>query len=180
MYTIDPKPASKDFITALDLSSCHFSCVEEVSTAVNTGTAIPCARHGHCKPPLRAEKRLDMLTVGFPCAPFSQQRPKRHNAGSWCSHKDVKVLWSTLAHIQTMRPKGGVLENVAGLAHMDASADTKSPLEVLQNELLSLGYDSTTVHIDLSTFHCVVRRRFSCMHPESGRRSFGFIAFCEY
>eukprot|EP00971_Amphidinium_carterae_P325616 6455974-Amphidinium_carterae.1 len=80
MYTIDPKPASKDFILELNLPSCHFGSVEDVTQAVTVGAALPCARHhGQCKPP--SQNRLDLLTVGFPCAPFSQQRPNRHDAG---------------------------------------------------------------------------------------------------
>eukprot|EP00971_Amphidinium_carterae_P058694 1160668-Amphidinium_carterae.1 len=65
-----------------------------------------------------------------------------------------------------MKPKSGVLENVVGLAHTDASSQSKSPLLVVEEELAAMGYDSTTVRINLSTFHCVVRQRFSSMHQE--------------
>ena len=93
--------------------------------------ALPChffnsicdahAQEGWCKVHAKVCRcedtaRPDLLVAGFPCAPYSTQRPQRFSsgAGSWRSHPEVGAMWETADHIRHHRPYFAILENVQG------------------------------------------------------------------
>eukprot|EP00971_Amphidinium_carterae_P172359 3416762-Amphidinium_carterae.4 len=57
--------------------ACIYSTVADVVDGVREGRPVKCLRHGSCQP----QRRADMLVAGFPCAPFSTQRPGRMSGG---------------------------------------------------------------------------------------------------
>ena len=82
---MDPKDASRQFIVEnLKWAGCHFGLgIQDVSDALRLGNTLPCDRR-HCSchvPGGPGEGRLDVVTIGFPCSPFSLQRPSRHQSG---------------------------------------------------------------------------------------------------
>ena len=68
--------------------------------------------------------RVDMMVAGFPCSPFSTQRPQRFSsgAGSWRSHPDIQAMWDTADHIHQHEPYFAILENVLGFLRNSRTA----------------------------------------------------------
>ena len=63
-----------------------------------------------CDLPLERE---DLCTAGFPCQPFSTQRPARWQEG-WQSHKEAQVMTEVAEAVAIRQPFLLVLENVPG------------------------------------------------------------------
>ncbi len=86
----------------------HF--LEAAEVAKNMGY---CSLHGRvcCLSPLQD----DLFVCGFPCSPFSSQRPKRF-AGiqGWLSHEDTQSMFDTIDILKVRQPRLGLLENVMG------------------------------------------------------------------
>jgi DNA (cytosine-5)-methyltransferase 1 len=76
-----------------------------------------------------AVERVDLLTAGYPCQPFS-------NAGKRLGTQDPRHLWPYVAKaVGALRPLCVVLENVA--AHLRRGFD------VVLQDLAEIGYDAT-------------------------------------
>jgi len=56
----------------------------------------------------------DVFVCGFPCTPFSNQRPGRFGKSSWRVHPDAEVMREVAKVLRSMRPPLAVLENVPG------------------------------------------------------------------
>ncbi|MCM0018489.1 MAG: DNA cytosine methyltransferase [Tagaea sp.] len=70
--------------------------------------------------------RVDILTAGYPCQPFSMAGPRR-------GHEDPRHLWPAIAKIvEAMRPRRVFVENVAG--HLSLG------FEVVCRDLQGLGF----------------------------------------
>jgi len=92
----------------------------------------------------RAVRRVDILTAGYPCQPFS-------NAGKRLGTQDPRHLWPYVAKaVGALRPLCVVLENVA--AHLRRGFDL-----VLQ-DLAEIGYDATWVVVRASDIGAPHRR----------------------
>eukprot|EP00971_Amphidinium_carterae_P241881 4802685-Amphidinium_carterae.1 len=82
MYTCDPKPSATKFVLDNIKDVCHFNYISEVTQATcDASVRLQCQRHGECGVPSGCPNKVDFLSVGFPCAPFSFQRSRRHCAG---------------------------------------------------------------------------------------------------
>eukprot|EP00971_Amphidinium_carterae_P114624 2270909-Amphidinium_carterae.2 len=77
---------------------------------------------------------------------------------SWQRHRDAHVLQKVLRVIGRTLPATVLLENVAGLKLVDAGSDI-SPLKLVQDTLLELGYSSKAIDLDMCTWHQVTRKR---------------------
>eukprot|EP00971_Amphidinium_carterae_P172358 3416762-Amphidinium_carterae.3 len=103
------------------------------------------------------------------CAPFSthvklwtQESSKLAPAClcSWQHHGSTSVLWDVIKCIRVMEPQSGCLENVCGLQiRAKADGNLLSPLEVIIQELTSIGYLAEVFQLELQSFHAVDRKR---------------------
>jgi DNA (cytosine-5)-methyltransferase 1 len=91
-----------------------------------------------------AVERVDLLTAGYPCQPFS-------NAGKRLGTQDPRHLWPYVAKaVGAIRPLCVVLENVA--AHLRRGFD------VVLQDLAEIGYDATWVVVRASDVGAPHRR----------------------
>lgn len=99
----------------------------------------------------RLRKRLDVLSAGFPCQPFS-------NAGSRKGIKDKRgTLYQTaLEAIEELKPRAVVFENVRGL--LSFKTEKKLLIEEICEHLDSLGYDVMFSLVDASKHHVPQKR----------------------
>ena len=82
LFGCDPKKSAQTFVAdnVEMIPVEHY--FENLAAVTNTGQASHGALHGQeCKVP--QSPRLDALITGFPCAPYSQQRPGRHGDQRW-------------------------------------------------------------------------------------------------
>jgi len=71
----------------------------------------------------------DFFSAGFPCAPFSIQRPGRQvDPNSWRKHRETPAMFEVLQYLSVNKPKCGMLENVDAFASQTGS---DSPLDEL-------------------------------------------------
>eukprot|EP00971_Amphidinium_carterae_P347939 6490235-Amphidinium_carterae.1 len=151
-FFCEPKPACHLAIDGHESKACIYSSVGDIIDGVRQEQPVKCLRHGSCRP----QSRADMLVAGFPCAPFSTQRPGR----LWQHHASTSVLWDVLKCIRLLQPQSGCLENVCGLlirARVDGNI--LSPLEVILQELAAIGYLTEVFQLELQSFHAVDRKR---------------------
>ena len=78
---------------------------------------------------------------------------------SWQRHAGVTSLFEVLQWLATTKPKGGVFENVTGLA--TETPGERSPLEMIISELSDMNFAATAVHSNLAQFQDVTRHRTS-------------------
>lgn len=125
MLACDPKPSTFKALQCwhehgVPFPVHHLDTVESVLAGSG-----PCKVHGQtCRVDVGS---TDILVAGFPCAPFSQQRPKRFTGTGWRDHPETHVMFDICRAISRLEPKLVVLENVPGFL-MDA---TDSPLDCL-------------------------------------------------
>eukprot|EP00971_Amphidinium_carterae_P049095 967439-Amphidinium_carterae.1 len=80
--TVDPKPSAKKFVLKNfdpKVGPCHFDSIENLLNM--PAIHCHCARHDRqCQVPGFGPADVqDVLVAGFPCAPYSGARPKRHS-----------------------------------------------------------------------------------------------------
>ena len=104
----DPKPACMKMMRNLSqLSRHHFSSVEELQQCCGY-----CYVHEHeCH---LSSVRDDLHIAGFPCSPFSTQRPESFKSKGWRQQHDAVVMTEVAKDIQRLEPYLVVLENVRG------------------------------------------------------------------
>lgn len=102
-----------------------------------------------CLPKLR--NRLDVLTAGFPCQPFS-------NAGSRKGLKDARgtLFQTAIDTVGKLKPRVVVFENVRGI--LSFKNESKLLIEEICSQLDKAGYDVTFSLIDASR-HNVAQKR---------------------
>ena len=119
-YGADPKDSCLQIAQNAGLVPCHFyGCVQDVLEGGQ------CKIHGRsCSTNMESTEAggapPDFLVAGFPCAPFSSQRPGRFSQGetSWRNHPETKVMQDVAAVIRSSEPRAGLLENVVGFLKM--------------------------------------------------------------
>jgi DNA (cytosine-5)-methyltransferase 1 len=99
----------------------------------------------------KLERRLDVLTAGFPCQPFS-------NAGSRKGVADYRgTLYQTAIDIvRKLEPRSIVFENVRGL--LSFKSGNKLLIEEICEQLDTIGYDVVFSLVDSSRHHVPQRR----------------------
>ena len=99
----------------------------------------------------KLRKRLDVLTAGFPCQPFS-------NAGSRKGLKDVRgtLFQTAIDTVGKLKPRAVVFENVRGI--LSFKNGSKLLIEEICSQLDQAGYDVTFSLIDASR-HNVAQKR---------------------
>jgi len=99
----------------------------------------------------KLKRRLDVLTAGFPCQPFS-------NAGSRKGVKDDRgtLFQSAIDIVEKLNPRVVVFENVRGL--LSFKNGKKLLIEEICSQLDKLGYDVTFSLIDASRHHVAQKR----------------------
>jgi DNA (cytosine-5)-methyltransferase 1 len=104
-----------------------------------------------CKTALPKMKKLDLLTAGFPCQPFS-------NAGSRKGISDYRgsLFFSALNAVEQLSPRVVMFENVRGL--LSSKHEGKYLIETIANGLSQLGYTVTFSLVDASK-HNVPQKR---------------------
>ena len=111
-FACDLKSASFAMYQAMKLSPCHFfTQVQDVMA----GSGL-CQMHGGklCLLEDQADDEPDDLMVaGFPCQPYSSQRPARYKDG-WRSHPASEVMFQVCHVLKQRKPKMALLENVPG------------------------------------------------------------------
>ena len=78
VQAVDPKKSSRMFCTQNQVGDgCFFDYIGEVTEAARKREKLWCHHHGReCLP---CSHRSDIFIAGFPCSPFSGQRPGRHS-----------------------------------------------------------------------------------------------------
>ena len=99
----------------------------------------------------KLKRRLDVLTAGFPCQPFS-------NAGSRKGIKDDRgTLFQTEIYIvEKLNPRVVLFENVRGL--LSFKNGSKLLIEDICSQLDKLGYDVVFSLVDASHHHVAQKR----------------------
>ncbi|RAJ98465.1 DNA cytosine methyltransferase [Aliidiomarina maris] len=129
----------------------------------------------HTITPPKLTEKLDVLTAGFPCQPFS-------NAGSRKGTKDERgTLYQTaLKFIEELKPRAVVFENVRGL--LSFKTEEKLLIEEICEHLDSLGYDVVFSLVDASK-HNVPQKRLRVfivgIERNENRGKFSFPAAVE-
>lgn len=97
------------------------------------------------------KKKIDVLTAGFPCQPFS-------NAGSRKGLEDGRgtLYQSALDIVKNIRPRSVVFENVRGI--LSFKKDGKPLIQEICEELAQLGYLTTFSLIDSSKYNVPQKR----------------------
>ena len=108
-FACDLKSASFAMYRAMKLSPCHF--FTEVQDIVAGGG--PCQMHGGELCLLEDQDDDDLLVAGFPCQPYSTQRPTRYRDG-WRSHPASGVMFQVGHVLKQRKPKMALFENVPG------------------------------------------------------------------
>ena len=108
-FSADPKAGVMQFARNLsDMPQHHFRFVKDVGNKKGW-----CEVHEDFCCLEGTQDRVDLLTVGFPCQPFSTQRPERFQTG-WQSHPLTVVMKETAEAIKILQPRMVVAENVPG------------------------------------------------------------------
>jgi DNA (cytosine-5)-methyltransferase 1 len=118
----------------------------------------------------KLRKRLDVLTAGFPCQPFS-------NAGSRKGLKDVRgtLFQTAIDTVGKLKPRVVVFENVRGI--LSFKNGSKLLIEEICSQLDQAGYDVTFSLIDASRHNVAQKRlRVFVVGVERGSRN-GVFAF---
>lgn len=99
----------------------------------------------------KQRRRLDVLTAGFPCQPFS-------NAGSRRGVDDHRgtLFQTSIDVVKAMKPRTVIFENVRGL--LSFKNGQKPLIEEICAQLDSLGYDVKFSLIDASKHHVPQKR----------------------
>ena len=109
---VDPKAASVQCLKQnLPESVCIFSRLTDLIQAQEAGGSEEafCQRHNQFCPCQRPEDgSVSALIIGFPCSPFSAQRPGRYSPGSGWPHTHLPSNWLFSRKDQ---PKFSNLEN---------------------------------------------------------------------
>jgi len=115
-------------------------------------------------------ERLDVLSAGFPCQPFS-------NAGSRKGIKDKRgtLYQIALEVVEELNPRAVVFENVRGL--LSFKAEKKLLIEEICEHLDSLGYDVVFSLVDASKHHVPQRRLRVFMVGIERVKTFGRFSF---
>ena len=129
----------------------HVLSLESLLEGLESAEAkAPCLWH---------QKDCDMMTVlepdlyicGFPCAPYSAQRARKGEPMQhWSQHPQVSTMLKNLNVIKRLRPKSGILENVAGLRDRH-SLSSESPLNFVVQQLKEMKYAVETIDADMQT-----------------------------
>ena len=96
-----------------------------------------CAKHGFetCSLPESGGKsdqfEYDLMFAGISCKAYSLARSGR--ALSWLEHRDVYLMNSWIFALLKLRPRAGLLENVAGFCAVDKVSNT-APIQVFLGE----------------------------------------------
>lgn len=109
--------------------------------------------------------RLDLLTAGFPCQPFS-------NAGSRKGLKDDRgtLYQAAMDAVEFLRPRAVLFENVRGLLSFKVGKSLL--IEDICKSLDAMGYDVTFSLVDASKHHVPQRRlRVFIIGIERGRKN---------
>ena len=122
-----------------------FQDMEEV---VRLGAGSCWQHQKHCTLPLA---RPDLLVSGFPCRPYSRQRPGSSCETDRADHIDFKKTQWAIQHFAKVRPHMALFENVEGFASRgpDDTAET-SHLEEFCEQLRGLGYSVAWGVLDLT------------------------------
>ena len=106
--SVDPSPASFKAVQSLgQLPDHHLQLASELLL----GEGMCSVHKGHCRiSPLPD----DIWVCGFPCAPFSTQRPDRYQGGQWKTHIQTEVMYEVAKCLAKHQPALAVLENVPG------------------------------------------------------------------
>jgi DNA (cytosine-5)-methyltransferase 1 len=96
-------------------------------------------------------RKIDLLTAGFPCQPFS-------NAGDRMGTKDPrgKLYLSVVNAVKKYRPRVVLLENVRGIT--TSRHNGKLVIEVIMQNLSDLGYKVSFKLVDASNYRVGQRR----------------------
>ena len=99
----------------------------------------------------KLSKRLDLLSAGMPCQPFS-------NAGSRLGTSDTRgtLYQAAMRAVHKLKPRAVILENVRGL--LSFKDDKRHLIEEICSQLHKLGYDVTFGLLDASRHHVPQRR----------------------
>ncbi len=93
----------------------------------------------------RYARRIDVLTGGFPCQPFSI-------AGKRQGVDDERFLWGQmLRSITEIRPRFVVAENVYGLLNIDRGRT----IETICTDLENIGYEKPVVFFNTNDLFCL-------------------------
>ena len=111
IYSADPKQVCLQMASNCNARpSHHFDTCEDIAHA-HSGGAYCYVHNDYCHLDLQRE---DLAVFGFPCAPYSSQRPGRYAAGAWESHPQTEVMFETIRAIRARQPYLVLLENVPG------------------------------------------------------------------
>jgi DNA (cytosine-5)-methyltransferase 1 len=115
-------------------------------------------------------KKLDLLTAGFPCQPFS-------NAGLRKGFSDSRgsLFLSALNAVEQLSPKIVMFENVRGL--LSSKHDGKYLIETICDNLSQLGYVVTFSLVDASKHNVPQKRLRVFIIGVKKMRSIGDFAF---
>ena len=120
-----------------------------VDNAAFTSGRGRCFKHG-CDCPT-AGSRVDLMSAGRPCRPFSQARDKTNVSVE--QHPDLDTLMVGLpAYILSRRPRSFYFEEVPQLADLGPKGSACSYLALIGRKLSSLGYSVRAVKIDHKCF----------------------------
>ena len=101
-FTAEVKPIAETFMAANCSAEHRFGSVEQITQALVTGSTLPCKRHNqHCSVPSDCP---DIVVAGFPCAPYSTQRPQRHRQGR-CSEGSHHPSYETQRSCPTRKAR---------------------------------------------------------------------------
>jgi DNA (cytosine-5)-methyltransferase 1 len=123
--------------------------------------------------PPKLRKRLDVLTAGFPCQPFS-------NAGSRKGVEDHRgnLYQTAIDFVRELRPRVVLFENVRGL--LSFSKGARPLIEEIGQRLSDLDYDVVFSLVDASKHHVPQRRlRVVIIATDNKSRGVGRFAFPE-
>ncbi len=105
VFSCDPKPEVEALARARgEAPEFHY----------NTAANLAAAGCGH---------KIDLFICGFPCPPFSNQRPGRFRTG-WKLHRDTSTMYDMATCIRKLKPPVCVLENVPGFMKASRPAFT--------------------------------------------------------
>ena len=110
VYSVDPKKAVTTMLRKAKRDNgplYHFATVQDILRKEGW-----CTLHdAHVQVPI---SRSHLKVAGFPCAPFSTQRPARWSEGGWQAHKEAKTMEEVGDVVHEEQPLLVVLENVPG------------------------------------------------------------------
>eukprot|EP00435_Cladocopium_sp_Y103_P004127 s1246_g1.t1 len=143
-FACDPKKAALKFNLGMGMQPKHF-----FNTAADVARGQGhCHVHGrHCD--LGEEGKCDLMVAGFPCQPFSVQRPQRWSEG-WRKHLQAPVMEEVCQAIKATLPRLVVLENVMGFLRTHRTA-----FRVLSSQLFCAVRCAALRHCSIAALHCI-------------------------